>query len=58
MGGEAPRWSVTLSDIDFGPDEEHAVLAVLRSKWLTVGERTAQFERRFAAHVGAKQESP
>jgi dTDP-4-amino-4,6-dideoxygalactose transaminase len=54
MSTEAVRWSVSLSDIDFGLDEENAVLAVLRSKWLTAGERTATFEQRFAAHVGAK----
>src|SRR5262245_50223401 len=54
MTTEAPRWRVCLSDIDFGADEERAVLAVLRSKWLTMGERTVAFERGFAAHVGAR----
>ena len=53
MVSDVVQWRVSLSDIDFGPDEEDAVLAVLRSKWLTMGERTAAFERRFAAYVGA-----
>jgi len=51
--GTSP-WRVSLSDIDFGPEEEEAVLAVVRSKWLAIGERTAEFERRFAEHVDAK----
>ena len=54
MSIETTTWCVSLSDIDLGRDEENAVLAVLRSKWLAMGERTEEFERRFAAHVGAK----
>ena len=54
MSIETASWRVSLSDVDFGPDEERAVVAVLRSKWLTMGDRTAAFERRFADHVGAK----
>lgn len=41
------NWIVPLSDLDFGHDEEQAVLDVLRSKWLTMGERTKQFEESF-----------
>jgi dTDP-4-amino-4,6-dideoxygalactose transaminase len=47
-------WKIALSDIDFGPEEEAAVAAVVRSKWLTMGEKTAEFERLFAAAVGAR----
>jgi dTDP-4-amino-4,6-dideoxygalactose transaminase len=47
-------WKITLADVDFGPEEEQAVVAVLRSKWLTMGARTAEFERQFGAAVGAK----
>jgi dTDP-4-amino-4,6-dideoxygalactose transaminase len=37
-----------------GEDEEHAVLRVLRSGWLSQGARVAEFENRFAEYVGAK----
>ena len=36
-----------------GPDEEQAVLEVLRSGWLTTGPRTKAFERELAAYTGA-----
>jgi perosamine synthetase len=32
----------------------HAVVDVLRSDWLTTGPKVAEFEKAFAAHVGAK----
>ena len=38
---------------DFGPAEEAAVLAVLRSGWLTRGPRTVEFEQAFSARVQA-----
>jgi len=36
-----------------GREEEREVVAVLRSGWLTTGERTKRFEREFAEFVGA-----
>jgi dTDP-4-amino-4,6-dideoxygalactose transaminase len=48
------EWKIPLSDIDFGPEEQAAVDDVLRSKWLTMGSITQEFERAFAAYVGAK----
>ncbi len=36
-----------------GEEEVQAVEATLRSGWLTTGPRTAQFEKEFAAYVGA-----
>jgi dTDP-4-amino-4,6-dideoxygalactose transaminase len=47
-------WKVPLADLDYGPVEERAVIEVLRSKWLTMGAVTQQFEGAFAALTGAK----
>ncbi len=47
-------WRIPLSDIDYGPDEEQAVLDVLRSRWLTMGAVTQRFEQSFAEFVGAR----
>ena len=48
MTVEASAWKISLSDIDLGPEEEAAVVDVLRSRWLTSGPRIAEFETRFA----------
>ncbi|MBI5935700.1 MAG: DegT/DnrJ/EryC1/StrS family aminotransferase [Chloroflexi bacterium] len=48
------QWKIPLSDLDFGPEEQAAVNAVLQSKWLTMGGVTEQFEQAFAAYVGAR----
>ena len=37
-----------------GTEEEQAVLAVMRSGWLTTGNVTLQFEKEFAEFVGAR----
>ena len=47
-------WRVPLSDIDFGPEEVEAVQKVVESRWLTMGGVTQEFEREFAAYVGAR----
>lgn len=49
-----PVWRVPLADIDLGPEEEAAVLDVLRRRWLSMGEVTAAFEADFAALTGAR----
>jgi dTDP-4-amino-4,6-dideoxygalactose transaminase len=45
-------WTIPLSDLDFGPEEQEAVHNVLASKWLSMGEVTEAFERHFAAFLG------
>lgn len=45
-------WNIPLFDPDLGPEEEQALVDVIRSKWLTMGERTAAFEREFAELTG------
>jgi dTDP-4-amino-4,6-dideoxygalactose transaminase len=47
-------WRIPLSDIDLGADEISAVENVLRSRWLTMGAITQEFETAFANYTGAK----
>lgn len=47
-------WKIPLSDIDFNDRETEAVCGVIRSGWLTMGEITTKFERRFAEFIGVK----
>jgi len=46
------NWKIPLSNLDYDETEEQAALDVLRSRWLTMGERTQQFEQEFAAFLG------
>lgn len=48
------NWRVPLADVVLGPEEEQAVLRILRSGWLTMGAETQAFEAEFAAFVGAR----
>lgn len=45
---------IPLSDLDFGPEEEQAVLDVIRRRWLTMGEITQEFEAEFARFLGVR----
>jgi dTDP-4-amino-4,6-dideoxygalactose transaminase len=47
-------WRVPLADLDYGAEENQAVLDVLNSRWLTMGAVTQQFERQFAASLGVR----
>ncbi len=47
-------WRIALSDLDYGPREEAAVLRVLKSKWLSMGPEVQAFEKEFGELVGAK----
>lgn len=47
-------WRIPLSDIDLGDEELAAVEQVLRSRWLTMGRVTQEFETAFSAFTGAK----
>jgi dTDP-4-amino-4,6-dideoxygalactose transaminase len=43
---------IPLADLDFGPDEEAAVLRVLRSRWLSMGPEVQAFEGEMASFLG------
>lgn len=47
------EWRIPLSDSDIDQPEIEAVTKVLKSKWLTMGDVTKEFERHFANYVGA-----
>ena len=48
------EWKVPLADMDYGAEEESAVLNVLQSRWLTMGGITQAFEAQFAEFLGVK----
>src|SRR5262245_22530068 len=53
--GVVPRGEfLPLSRPSVGESEVAAVIECLRSGWITSGPRVAEFERAFAAHVGAR----
>ena len=45
---------IPLFDLNYGREEEEAVLRVLRSKWLTMGPETEALEYEFAEYFGVK----
>jgi len=45
---------IPLSDIDYGPEENAAVLRVLANRWLTMGPEVQAFEAEFATMLGVK----
>jgi dTDP-4-amino-4,6-dideoxygalactose transaminase len=47
-------WRIPLSDIDLCAEEISSVEAVLKSRWLTMGRVTQDFESAFASYVGTK----
>jgi len=47
-------WRIPLSDIEFGPEEEQAVLDVVHSRWLTMGAATQEFEKEYSAYLQCK----
>lgn len=48
------KLKVPLSDIDLGEEEIENVVKVLKSKWLSMGAVTEEFEQRFSEYLGVK----
>jgi dTDP-4-amino-4,6-dideoxygalactose transaminase len=47
-------YSIPLFDLNYDHEEEEAVLATLRSRWVSTGPRTLEFERLFAEALGVR----
>lgn len=47
-------YKIPLFDLNFDEAEERAVLEVLRSKWISTGPKTQEFEEKFSQMLGAK----
>lgn len=47
-------WRIPLSDLNYDEAEEQAVAEVLRSRWLSMGPRTEEFEARMAQYLGVR----
>ena len=52
MNDKQPHWKVQLFKLNFDERESQAVLDVLRSGWITMGQQTIDFEAAFAAELG------
>jgi len=48
------KWKITLCEPDIDQEEIEAVVSVIKSKWLTMGEVVQKFEAEFAKRVNAK----
>lgn len=45
-------WKIPLFDLDYGDAEKDAVVEVIKSKWLSSGEKTKKFESEFSDYLG------
>lgn len=45
-------WKVQLFELNYDSREEEAVLHVLQSRWITMGEKTKTFEEQFGKFIG------
>lgn len=50
---EKANYKIPLFDLNFGRDEEKAVIETMRSKWISLGPKTIEFENRFAEALGS-----
>jgi len=48
------EYSIPLFELNFGDEEAEAVSATIRSGWISMGPRVAEFEARFAAELKIK----
>jgi dTDP-4-amino-4,6-dideoxygalactose transaminase len=48
-------WKVQLFELNYDEREENAVAQVLKSRWITMGEQTKNFEQKFGEYIGVEQ---
>lgn len=46
---------IALSDVAFDDQEEKAILSVLRSRWISMGQQCERLEKEFAPYIGVSQ---
>jgi dTDP-4-amino-4,6-dideoxygalactose transaminase len=49
------NWRISLSEVDFGPEEIEAVARVIRGGWVSMGAEVRAFEEDFARACGTKE---
>jgi len=47
-------FKIPLFDLNFGKEEEDAIIDTLRSKWISTGPKTTEFENKFAAMLNTQ----
>lgn len=47
------EFKIPLFELNFNEDEEKAVLETIRSKWISTGPKTTEFEKKFASMLNA-----
>lgn len=47
-------WKIPLFDLNSGEEEKQAVIKLIDSKWISMGEKTFEFEKRFSELTGIK----
>jgi dTDP-4-amino-4,6-dideoxygalactose transaminase len=48
------NWKVQLFELNYDSREEEAVLEVIKSRWITMGEKTKSFEEKFGEYMNAQ----
>lgn len=48
------KFSIPLFELNYGTEEENAVLETLRSKWISMGPKTLNLEKRFSEELNVK----
>lgn len=48
------EYKISLFDLNFGKEEEEAVLETIRSKWISIGPKTIEFENKFSTALAVK----